>query len=247
MKKGLTIIGILLFTAVLCISILSYAIIEKNNRTYKVMTSTESLDTAQFDESVECTITFCDYENKIIKEEKVIKGKFLTPPSLEKPSNTVFTGWNSIKATDESQFVHPQYINISDSKNVFYFDCIYSDITEINVNVRLGGLVELGKAKLRVVFDTDALYYVGADSKAKGIKVEKSKNYVDIILDSKENICEDSLLAELRFKTKLSESNYCTEINLLPKDAFALKDNKLVGTEANAYKNKIYILKGGQN
>ncbi|MBQ6677505.1 MAG: hypothetical protein IJM71_05590 [Clostridia bacterium] len=150
----------------------------------------------------EVKVSFYDEAENVVEEKTVAYGAAVFPPTLENAgSGKVFLGWSqNLSCMTKDTQIYPEYDDYSDRQNVISFDTVYIDSSdELEIQLKLGGIVELASFKMKVCYDDSVLHLKDLTGLAEGLNAETNQGEVEFLLDSEENIINSIPLATFHF------------------------------------------------
>lgn len=110
-------------------------------------------------------VLFTDHDGTVLSEQLVLPGQGAVPPAVPERSGYVFTGWDGDYETVYDDAVFTAQYAAADSANIFTVSSAHGTVGDtVTVTVSLTGTVQLCAYDLRLMYDPEALEFVGVDA-----------------------------------------------------------------------------------
>ena len=148
------------------------------------------------------SVRFLGEDDEILLEKKVPQGAFAVPPvDIHLSGNQVMQGWygSMLNVSSDSE-CRISLRDIANETNVFYINTQYVPCNEtFELDVRLGGNVNLSIIELTLPYDTQSLKYESSSSRI-GTVGKKDEGELYFQLNNNKTINENTVLFSVRFR-----------------------------------------------
>ena len=193
------------------------------------------------------TVTFCDYDNRVIDTQVIDKGADAVLPQSPTRTGYLFAGWDKDHTNIlESTVITAQYVS-NTASNIFYISSqTVSPGGTVTVSLRLTGAVHLCGFDLQLLYDGNALEYVSSDSELAFDVIANhvaSGHYIRLNFGSKNIKTTGGDIIKVTFKVRDTQT-VPTVISLRPISVISIDPNdanKIINVDYAVCKGVIFV------